>query len=458
MTDERIREALAAEAAEAPDTEDLWARTTPRIRRRRLWRWGSAAVGMLAAVAVGGGVLAGLGERREVVLGDPGVPEGWEDVVVGEAVLSVPPDWQVVDLTDVRPEEAEPDVVEEVLEDGEREPAPEPEPVRCPAIDPDRPVLVHSRQGLPAGCPEDPATLTGLAVVPLDGPARWVFLPAVLEAGERVGVGGVPARAVDAALVTTSATPDAAELVAPDATTLVAPGVGVHVEVRADAQAEVVEAVLETLRPRGAFDADAVLHFTGVYDAEPGARHEREFVGWAIDPEGRYHRWFHEPVDPQVQELGAKFWPAPTANRFGGIVHTDEQIRVVAARPGDDVAPSVFTLPEQANPDAVAWSPDGEAVAWLVFDPEPRLAVADWGDPDRLADGADPERVEVAVTGLPDPEAHGDLMLTWEDDDRGEHLIAYPQLEDTHIVEVLRDNGRLDLNDPLTFSPGGPLR
>lgn len=456
MTDARIREAMVAEAVEAPDTGDLWARTTRRIRRRRLRRWGSAAVGMLAAVAVGGGVLAGSGERHEheVVLGDPGVPEGWEDVVVGEAVLSVPPDWQVVDLTAVRPEEAEPDVVEEGLEDGEGERVPEPVP--CPAIDPDRPVLVHSRQGLPVGCPEDPATLTGLAVVPLDGPARWGFPPAVLEAGERVEVGGVPARAVDAALVTTSATTDAAELVATDATTLVAPGVGVHVEVRADAHADVIHAVLETLRPRSTFDPEAVLHLTGVYDAEPGARHERQLVGWAIDPEGRYHRWFHEPVDPQAQGLGAKFWPAPTANRFGGIVHTGEQTRVVAARPGDD-APSVFTLPE-ANPEAVAWSPDGEAVAWLVLDPEPRLAVADWGHPDLLADGADPERVEFAATGLPDPEAHRDLMLAWEDDDRGEHLIAYTRPEDTHIVEVQRDNGRLDLTDPLTFRPGGRLR
>lgn len=445
MNDERIRHALQAEAADTPAAQDLWAATTHRMRRRRMVRGSSAVAAVLLVAVAGAAAVAQLaGGPQEMLLGgDPGPPDGWQQVPVGPAVVAVPPDWQVHDLSEVTDDQPDP-LIEE-----HPEPAPAPDPdsesVPCPAIDPDQPALLHSTHRLPAGCPDDPAALTGVMVTPLDGPTPW-FPPPVLEAGEPVTVGGHPARAVDAALLSSAAESDLDQGQEGGATTFIVPSLGVHLEAHHGVDPDDVEAVLDTLTARDDADDDAVLQSTG-FDGEPDG--DYELVGWAVDADGRYHPWLREPVAPG--EAGSQLWPAATANRFGALIHTDGRSRIITARPGDE--PTVHALSDDVDRDTLAWSPTGEALAWLTVDPQPRLTVVDWRDPDRLADGEEPERLRVATTGLPDDQAIGLRWLPHDGPDVDRLVVTYPD-DHTFVADVGRDHeGLLDLDDPLTFTP-----
>ncbi|QBI19860.1 hypothetical protein ER308_10020 [Egibacter rhizosphaerae] len=416
MTDPRIRGALERRAGDGPDPSEVWVRADRRIVRRRIHRWagGAASAVVLVGVALAGTAWLLPDRHADVFLGAVGAGD---EVTVDNAVLTVPDDWEVHEPPfgsaedwdgGLGPPLEEPSGRDEDVEAGG------PGADDCPDVDPDGFVLLIVDDGPAATCAELLDDWRGLAISPL---ARVLpslgTAPRVLTDGEHDTAGTVPAHRVDAPLVTEVAREVPSE---PHWSTFLAPGVDVAVEARGLDTAEVAE-VLATLQPAAELRSDAVLSWL-MSGRDPESEGPDPVLGWAVDGEGRFHVWHEEEVEGR--EFGASAWPGQTAERFGGLLRTPDEARVIATRADDDESYEYVLGGDDAARVAERWQPDGAAIAWLETGPQPTLRVADWGSPDRLVDGADPDEYEVSLRGDGLREDLG--ALEWVDRDGDEVL------------------------------------
>lgn len=485
MSDEDIRAALRRGATAAPDADGLWKATHGRVRRHRQRRWATQAGA--AAVVLAGGLGVGLSvvdEPSADVAFDNGAAtdDGWVDVDAATARISVPGHWRVIDVDEHVTDAGEPG---ERVDPHSYCPLPDDRPVlfvgtRTPAACTDganaqNPQSLPLEQGVDPLAPElpdganaqNPPSLppgltltTGSAAVaqhaqavlgesaptPVDdsgqpdGPSdgsSW-------DAAERRDVG-------EAAALAVATGADAGEVV------LVAPALDVAATTRGSAHTEEIGEVLDTLRAAGEPDHDAVVigerwpHGRPDFTDPAAGDDTKPLSLWALDADARLHEW-HETtvVTGEFGEQGTVAWPGANAERFARLVRTGGEVRLLAARPGEE-AREVFTYPDsEMVPKADAWSPSGDAVVWIDRD-ELTAGLAAWDDADAVVDG-EPPAVEqhVAVEGAEHPEyGPGVGGLAW-DGDAG-------VLRDTgwgQAAELERDAaGRPRLPDPLRFSP-----
>lgn len=368
-----------------PDLAEV-AAVARRWRRRRQVMLAAPVVLAVAAVAV---IVWGLVEnpREDVVLdGDRTeevpVPTGWEDVAVGDALMSVPPAWNVIDARGAT---------------GDDEP--------CPS-GPGPTLWVRDWVSLRVSEHCDPeavgeamqiAALTSDAHEGLDSPHRFAH-----AAGQPDRLGEVPAwratlpRPGDEFAETPGATADRATWLAP----------AVHLAVVVDDELD-ADDVLDTVRPHGTADPDGVVLFFDRFfnrDSSP-----LEYI--AITADGRRHVWFTEEVRPGSANVGTSYtlrnWPGLATDRFAIVdVTSASGVRLLAGRP--DEGHVVWEQPEVARdltqgsfPQAT-WSPDGTALAWYAPRPEPVMGLAQWADVDAIADGQPPVHEQtVAVADGP---------------------------------------------------------
>lgn len=109
-TEERIREAVRADLAEAPDADGLWEHTNRRIRRRRRRRWSGGAATLLLVILAAAAGLWALQDPRGVVLEQrdgPGDEQTQQEPSEAQPVEVEGPDGQS-ERAEALPELAEP--------------------------------------------------------------------------------------------------------------------------------------------------------------------------------------------------------------------------------------------------------------------------------------------------------------------------------------------------------------
>lgn len=394
---ERVGDAFRDERE--PDLKGVVA-AARRTRRRRRVLVAAPAIVVVGAVAAAVWALAER-PRDDVVLdGERGeevsVPKGWEDVAVGDALMSVPPAWEVVDARGARGDVAP-----------------------CPGgSGPTLWVRDWVSLRVPEHCDPEAvdeavqiAALTSDPHEGLDSPQRFAR-----AAGRPDRLGEVPAwratlpRPGDEFAETPGAAADRA--------TWLAPAVDLAVVVDDELDAD---DVLDTVRPRDTADPDGVVLFFDRFfsrDSSP-----LEYI--AITADGRRHVWFTEEVRPGPANVGTSYtlrtWPGLATDRFALVdVTSASGVRLLAGRPDEGHVvweqPDVARDLTQGSFPQAAWSPDGTALAWYAPRAEPVMGLAQWADVDAIADGQPPVH-EQTVQVADGPVQADPPVMSWENDD-----------------------------------------
>lgn len=422
---ELVRHAADAEAACVPDGANLWDRTQRRLRRRRRTRITGVVSAICALALLGSAAVSRLWTPTPegVVFETSHAPPGWTDVAVGRAVISVPPDWQVVDERD----------------------APH---GHCQDLPP-RTLFVRSSPGYEYWSRCDQLPLHQVLQV-----AALREQPDGVEpgdVGETVRLGSVAAWRI-----THPRSPDLVDSSAPlpTMTSWLAPSVSLWAAVPSTLDAA---EVLATVRPRGSPDADAAVLLTEHRDGTGGSI---TYAG--IDASGRRHKWHHEEEANHDVDVRMSYvrndWPGLNGERFAVLDVVDPGgVRLVAGRPGRSATvweePAVSTDLTFGSHPQVTWSPDGTAAAWYAPRAEPVMGFARWDSVDAIADGEPPAQTQTVTV------AHGPVQadpptLAWTAvEDQGWILSMFrgiPAPYDPSVPETGQDYRRWEL----AFGPG----
>jgi hypothetical protein len=297
-------------------------------------------------------------------------PDGWADVNVGRGVVSVPPDWAVIDERELSHEEQR----------------------QCPEITgPSLWIRTHANAGLWFDCDRRVLDLA----VQIAAMGRNVGGLSPSSPGEPDVLGAVAAWRSDPQPVH-AVPPDGTEDHGPAFTSWVAPAV--------DLWAAVPETlddpgVLVTVRPSGRVDVSAVL-LTTDHRLDPWPDTEIRYA--VVDARGRRTVWFTEPHDGMVSAgmAGTRHdWPALDVDRLAVIdVAQPGSVRIVAGSPEGGAVVweegDAFDGLTLGSHPQVAWLPDGAGVVWYAARENPLIGVVRWRDADAIAAGAPPVQEE----------------------------------------------------------------